>query len=1566
MANETQDVELRIRATNYTKKTTTEAVTALKELTKAEEAQIEASKKGAASAADLEKGYQKIEGAVKALLGQQSLIKLFQAQGDSLDELNAKLEAARKEQQDYANSLDPAVKKTATQEATLRKLGRAVESVEKQIGRAEARISGTSARLAEFGITSANLADKQREIVEAVTAANAALARQDDAISNADGFADRARQQDLLLRQRHDQVKADVAFEQAQRRITAALEQERAAQAALMAERQQNADIIFTNAQRQQREEINRTTAALNVQKQALREAADAAQRFARDAARTASGGPVATPTVAQRVADIQNPNEAALRSTRALESALGDLETRVAAINGPVRNYRDTLRSAEQAQAALANMAGLLDSYQRQIAAVRAARQEYVKARADVNALIVEMRSGAAGDDVTTRLARAQSTLDRAATSLGNVTTAARNTQNALRTAGVDTRNLGDAEAQLVAQANRATGAMNTLTDAYRRNGAAADNAGRSMFSWFGGGDGARTTLSYTQRLRGEVLALAAGFAGLNAAIELAKKTIDAYNLTQATMNRLLVAAGGDAKLAREEFAFLQAASDRIGVNFTKVAPAYAKLAIAARQAGQTTEQTRFIFEGFATATARLGLSADEAGRVFKALEQMFNKGKVSAEELSQQLGDALPGALKLFADARGVSTQEFIKQMEQGAIGPELIVQVAKTLQDTYGAIGKGTENLAQAQARFENATNRFLNNVAQGGFVEAYQKLLNRLTTFMNDGSADKLAQALSKGFVVVIDIIETLVDNLDLLKIALQAIIAVKFIGWLGQLPVLIRAVYTEMVLLNGIFAAGGFVNAAKVTQGITAAMGAAGLTGVAARLAPALGLVANGLAMIARWLPVVGAAVVAYQVTTAIVDKLDDKVRKNITSLQITTEKATAEAEKAAADLAKKRGTAEEKAAQEKYDKLRNLAVAAINKQAKAERDAVDDNVDLTKVQEAQKARRDLAAAAQGPTEFPGMTDSGPRELKALKDELEKEAKKTERAAQNERLKAAKGDLAARLDLIDQEYDERREKAKLTFKDEAQLADALAAINKASLAKQAVERDKYRNEQSKKDGAAGEKRKQLAEDIDAAILSMTNELEKQLAEQDVLKPFDERLAARKATVQKSFDQIEKSIRRLAALDPKGAKADQAQVDALKAQAVAIADVTGKREEANRLTEEFSKKQRIMQTNIGSIQQQVEDGQLTIAEGAARINEQLAQFGPGIQQAGNAALDFAMKFQGILDPVRFAEITATINSGLAKSNVDVATAQNNVLSAQRMLNDMLAAEQREREIIQLQRQMGVITAQQEVEALNATQTKYASSIMALAMQLQNFVKIARENGAMSADKLAELEAMAQRVTIATANARQNFTELDKTIADSVVNNGVQAFDALAQSMAKVITGQSSLAEGFRGAAQAAGQFFAQLLKDLAMAIIRTQILKALQAFGGPVGAAAGVAASAAGNHNGGIVGSNRSFTRKVDPAVFAGAQRFHNGGLPGLKADEVPTILQKGEEVLRKNDARNILNGGAAAGGGEHGAGFRIVLVDDRAKVPEAMATSEGERVILQALKRNAASVKQIIK
>lgn len=63
----------------------------------------------------------------------------------------------------------------------------------------------------------------------------------------------------------------------------------------------------------------------------------------------------------------------------------------------------------------------------------------------------------------------------------------------------------------------------------------------------------------------------------------------------------------------------------------------------------------------------------------------------------------------------------------------------------------------------------------------------------------------------------------------------------------------------------------------------------------------------------------------------------------------------------------------------------------------------------------------------------------------------------------------------------------------------------------------------------------------------------------------------------------------------------------------------------------------------------------------------------------------------------------------------------------------------------------------------------------------------------------------------------------------------------------------------------------------------------------------------------HHQGGIAGAGMP-TRTVSPMHFAQARRYHLGG---LAANEVPSILKEGEEVLTRGDPRHVLNGGQAA-------------------------------------------------
>lgn len=111
-----------------------------------------------------------------------------------------------------------------------------------------------------------------------------------------------------------------------------------------------------------------------------------------------------------------------------------------------------------------------------------------------------------------------------------------------------------------------------------------------------------------------------------------------------------------------------------------------------------------------------------------------------------------------------------------------------------------------------------------------------------------------------------------------------------------------------------------------------------------------------------------------------------------------------------------------------------------------------------------------------------------------------------------------------------------------------------------------------------------------------------------------------------------------------------------------------------------------------------------------------------------------------------------------------------------------------------------------------------------------------------------------------------------------------------------------------------------------------------------------------------HTGGIVGKTNLSNRKVSPFVFAGARRMHGGGVAGLKTNEVPAILKKGEAVLTENQ-QSLVAASMNSGKGE--TAIRNVLVTDPNFVPDAMATSQGEKVLWTFLTRNRAGIRQVL-
>jgi hypothetical protein len=102
---------------------------------------------------------------------------------------------------------------------------------------------------------------------------------------------------------------------------------------------------------------------------------------------------------------------------------------------------------------------------------------------------------------------------------------------------------------------------------------------------------------------------------------------------------------------------------------------------------------------------------------------------------------------------------------------------------------------------------------------------------------------------------------------------------------------------------------------------------------------------------------------------------------------------------------------------------------------------------------------------------------------------------------------------------------------------------------------------------------------------------------------------------------------------------------------------------------------------------------------------------------------------------------------------------------------------------------------------------------------------------------------------------------------------------------------------------------------MIADLAKLAARRFILGPIAtALSGAMGGAGGLFADVL--HGGGTVGSPGP-GRMVPAMAFAGAPRMHSGGWAGIKPDEVPAILQRGEQVLSRREAAGYGRGQSAA-------------------------------------------------
>ncbi|MBS4016761.1 MAG: tape measure protein [Dechloromonas sp.] len=209
---------------------------------------------------------------------------------------------------------------------------------------------------------------------------------------------------------------------------------------------------------------------------------------------------------------------------------------------------------------------------------------------------------------------------------------------------------------------------------------------------------------------------------------LELARQFI-AVNAELENIERSFVAVTGSAEVASAEMDYARQVAERLGLEQVGVARSYASMMAATKGTAAEGEKTRAVFESVARAMSLAGKTSAETEGALLALQQMASKGVVSMEELRQQLGERLPGALTATADGLGITTAQLIKLVETGQMtADELFPALASGLNKLYN--DASAETLTQEWNHFKNAVQSAYTTIGDAGAVELLKGALESM--------------------------------------------------------------------------------------------------------------------------------------------------------------------------------------------------------------------------------------------------------------------------------------------------------------------------------------------------------------------------------------------------------------------------------------------------------------------------------------------------------------------------------------------------------------------------------------------------------------------------------------------------------------------------------------------------------------------------------------------------------------------------------------------------------------------------------------------------------------------
>ena len=201
-------------------------------------------------------------------------------------------------------------------------------------------------------------------------------------------------------------------------------------------------------------------------------------------------------------------------------------------------------------------------------------------------------------------------------------------------------------------------------------------------------------------------------------------------------------------------------------------------RLSAAVIGAGGNVHNAEEAFLNTVAAIKATGGTADDVKSAITAMVQIFSKGRVSAEELSGQLGERFPAAVTQFAKANNMSTETLQANLKAGTVGLDMLSKFIASLGDEYVPLAKEiARSNEEAGARLVIATNKMRIAIGKNfkDIGAEFQILQAELMTELAP-TIGEFAKIAVGGLRILVDTIKVVVDSFDELGVALKAVTA----------------------------------------------------------------------------------------------------------------------------------------------------------------------------------------------------------------------------------------------------------------------------------------------------------------------------------------------------------------------------------------------------------------------------------------------------------------------------------------------------------------------------------------------------------------------------------------------------------------------------------------------------------------------------------------------------------------------------------------------------------------------------------------------------------------------